>query len=368
MVPVVAVTSERLLGPAVLRAWVLSRAVVLAALLVAHLSARGDQTSLLARDGAWYADIAAHGYAGSSAGAVRYFPLWPELAHQIATFIPVSTGTVLVVAANLAALVYLALARRVTLAAEMDFPVADRLPGVVALAPTAVVLVMGYSEALFGVVLCAVLLTARRGHWLQCAAVGVMAGALRPTGVLLCLSVAIEATRGTRTADPTGLAARLAAALAPAVGLGGYLAWCAQVYGDALAPFHAQTGPQLRGGVLVNPISTVSTYLHDLVRGQASAAVPLHCLWILVAVGLLIATARRLPTSYTVFALGTLFLAATARNFSSFERYACSALPLLISAALVLAAHPRLSRVATIGAPLVAFGYAFLTFTGRYVP
>lgn len=164
-----------------------------------------------------------------------------------------------------------------------------------------------------------------------------------------------------------GIASRLTAVGAPAAGLGLYLAWTWVTYGDALAPFRAQTAAELRGGVLVSPLRTLATVLNLLSHGQVRSVV-LHLVWVMVALALLVVSARRLPASFTVFAAATLFLAITVTNFGSFERYASSALPLLFAAAIVLTEHPRVRRFATIAAPLLLFGHSLLAFIGGYVP
>jgi hypothetical protein len=109
--------------------------------------------------------------------------------------------------------------------------------------------------------------------------------------------------------------------------------------------------------------------LVTLVRGvETTGSALIRIPWIVVALALLVVSARRLPLSFTVFASATVFLAVTAKSFSSFERYACSALPLLLAAAAVLAERPRLRLAAAITAPLLLFGSALLSFTTSYVP
>jgi hypothetical protein len=351
----------------VVRSWLLSRVLVLVALLAAVLIPGHRNASLLSWDAKWYDSIAVHGYAGSDAGGIRFFPALPLFARWSGALLAVPPGVVLIVLASGAALLYLVLARRLALEVGLSPATADRVPAVVAFAPAGFVLVMGYTEALFGVLLCLVLLGARRGNWLLVAAAALVAGALRPTGVLLGLPIVIEACRGLRSVTPAGLAARLTAVAAPVVGLGLYLAWAWRAYGDPLAPFRAQTVPGLRGGVLVDPVSTLVDGVRALLDDNSSAVV-IHLVWIVASIALLVVSARRLPPSFTAFAAATLFLAVTARNFSYFERYACSALPLLLAAAVVFEDRRRWRRFAGIVAPLVLFGYAVVAFVGGYVP
>jgi len=367
MMPGVRRFSERLSRSPVVRAWLASRVVVLAALLAAWLIPGHRNASLLAWDASWYDTIAAHGYAASPAGAVRFFPALPLLARWSAAALFLPAGVMLIVIANAAALLYLALARRVALEAGLGARAADLVPAAVAFAPAGFVLVMGYTEPLFGVLLCVVLLGARGGRWLPCAVAGLASGAMRPTGVLLCLPVAIEACRGLRLATPGGIAGRLAAAGAPAAGLAVYLGWAWHAYGDPLAPFRAQTVAGLRGGVVVDPLGTLASAGRTLLAGHPGTIL-IRVVWIGVALALLVVSARRLPASFTAYAAVVLFLAVTAADFSSFERYACSALPLPLTAAAVLTDRPRLRLAAAIGAPLVLFGQSLLSFAWTYVP
>lgn len=351
----------------IVRAWLVSRTIVLAALLTSHLVHFSERGSLLSWDGAWYRDIAVHGYLDAPEGAVRFFPLWPLLARWTGLLPGASPELMLVLIANVAAFAYLALARRVALEEGAGPAVADRMPAVLALAPAGTVLVMGYTEPLFGVLLCVVLLTMRRGRWLACAAAGLAIGPLRPTGVVVCLPIAIEAYRGFTSAAPGNKAARLTAVCAPVVGLAAYLGWTWNAYGDALAPFRAQLDPALRGATFVDPLITVAA-IPVLFSNREIVGMILNLLFIVVSIALLAVSARRLPLSYTAFAAATLFLAITARNFSSFERYACSALPLLLAAAMVFSERPRLRRWAAILAPIVLFGQSVLIFGGWYLP
>lgn len=92
----------------------------------------------------------------------------------------------------------------------------------------------------------------------------------------------------------------------------------------------------------------------------------LNLLFIAVALVPVAGCAKRLPASFTAAAAGTALL--TAWYFRSFERSACSALPLLIAAAVVLAERPRLRRWVTVAAPVVLLAQWLLIFGGWYLP
>jgi hypothetical protein len=117
--------------------------------------------------------------------------------------------------------------------------------------------------------------------------------------------------------------------VAPVAGTVGYLAWSWYVFGDALAPYRAQTAAELRGGVLsIDWRFLVRTlpgaYPWPLLIGLLAAAAIL--LWV---------CARRLPASYTVWSVCAVGAAVTAYGFHSLPRYLASVFPLTMAAALV---------------------------------
>jgi hypothetical protein len=227
---------------------------------------------------------------------------------------------------------------------------------------------MGYAESLAGILICLVLLGAREGRWWLVAGAGLLAGMLRPTGVVLALPVAIEAVRQTAHGSAADRVRAAIATAAPVLGACLYLFWAAANFGDFFQPLREQTAPWLRGGVLVDPASTLVKGLISPFTGQYSEAVSLmHLPWIVLAIALLIAGRRLLPPSLLAFSAACLVLALTARHFSSFERYAASAVPLLLVAAALLSTRRRRSVALSLAASLLA-GYAFAAFCAVYVP
>ena len=76
---------------------------------------------------------------------------------------------------------------------------------------------------------------------------------------------------------------------------------------------------------------------------------------------------RRLPAPYTVFAAAVLAVAVSGTNLDSFERYALSAFPLSMAAALVCRG-PRIERAVLTILSAVLAGYALLAFLNISVP
>ncbi len=354
-----------------LQSFLTARSIVLAALLCSRIvAATGHRTEgLLGWDAAWYQSLARVGYGYTPREGLRFFPLLPLLARGVGTVMR-SDAVALLLIANVGALVYAALAARMAEQAGLGRETARWVPWTVALAPTGFVLVMGYSEPLFGILICLVLLASRSRSWLVAAVAGALAGALRPTGIVLGLPLLMEAVAGLRTAPRREWPARALAVVSPAIGMAAYLLWVRDQYGDGLLPFKVQTSQYLRAGVLVDPLPSLWHALTVLVGVNHGSAAPLvHLFWLALAVVLLVRCARTLPASWTAFSAVTVFLAFTARELTSFERYTASAVPLLLVAASWLAeVRPTTRRRVLVGAGVVLFGYALAAFGHAYIP
>lgn len=360
--------------PDLLASWLAARVVVGVSLLLVHslrqeLLARDDihlrTVSLLGWDAAWYDRIAASGYDSQGRPGLRFFPLIPLLARGLGTLLGGHPGLALLLLANLGALVYAATLHRLALAEGLDEATARRTLWVAALAPAGFVLVMGYTEAIYGLLVTSAFLAIRSGRWGVAAGLGLLAGTSRPTGVLLVLPAAIEGLRGLRLAGIRGLLGRAAAVLAPVAGLASYLLWNQVHTGNWRRPFTVQTRPSLRGGVFVD----THLQLWHAVTGLPGRIGPVtpHLPWVPVSLALLVVVARRLPASYTAFAAITLVLAVTATELSSFERYLFGAVPLVLAAAIVSAGHRRAQLLLAI-APGLLFAYATMAFLRIYTP
>lgn len=360
--------------PDLLASWLAARIVVgVSLLLVRYL-----QQELLARDGihlravsllgwdaAWYDRIATSGYDSQQPQALRFFPLVPLLARGFGTLLGGHPGLALLLLANLGALVYAAALHRLALAEGLSEAAARRTLWIAALAPAGFVLVMGYTEAVYGVLVTLVFLAIRSRRWGVAAGLGLLAGTSRPTGVLLALPAAIEGLRGLRLAGMGQLLGRGAAVLAPVAGLSSYLLWNGLHGGNWRRPFSIQTGSTLRGGLFVDTHRQIGRAL-TVLPGHLAHTTP-HLPWVPVGLALLVVVARRLPVSYTAFAAATLVLAFTAQELSSFERYLFGAVPLVLAAAMVSGGRLR-SKLLLAVAPGLLGAYATMAFLRVYTP
>ena len=354
----------RLASRQALRAWLVSRAAVLALMALAtYLQARHGYgrgpvhegaSGFFAWDGWWYREIAEHGYRDPE--SVRFFPLYPLLGMPFGRF----AGAVLVVVANVSALAYAeGLVRLTTL--ELGERAGERVPWLALVNPAAFVLVIAYAEAPAAALAVWCFYLMRRSSWLAAGGLAFLAGLARPIGLLLAAPLLVEALRGRRT-DPWR---RVVAVAAAPAGCAAYLLWCQLARGDAMLPFSVQQRSELRGGVLGGPWDELAKAWRALLDlGPWNLA--LRLFWIPALVALLVVAWRRLPLAYAAYAAAILLLALGTPRLASFERYALSAFTLLMAAATLRSrlgwVEVRVSFAATLAL------YSILGFVNRYVP
>lgn len=376
------------LAPA-LAGFLWARVCVAAGFVVAHLLsgrvALPDgrlhlQEGLLTWDGSFYRVLATGGYGDAPAEAARFFPLYPSLARLLAPLALGRADVVLVVVANLCALgagvVLWRLALEV-LGPDGDGPeVARRSAWMLAVVPPAFVLAFAYAEGPALLAVSATLLALHRRNWWWAAAFGLLAGLLRPVGVLLVVPAAVEvwrwwrdrpradapATGGPGRGRPDALGAGAALA-GPAAGLLGGLWWIGATVGDAGAPLRIQR--QLRAGFrdpFTRLVEAVWDVAHLNWRDVVNLAFALLALWLLVE-----SVRRRQPPGWVLYSAATLAVALSANNIDSLGRYALLAVPLVVALAQWADRRWRTALVGSLGSlGLVALTAAALW--GRLIP
>jgi hypothetical protein len=361
---------------AVLPSWLAARLLVLGALAqarfivdelhpaVAGAAARADE-GLLGWDASWYASIAEHGYTGLPDESFRFFPLVPGLSRGLAAVTPLDERGALIALANAAAFIAGVLLYRLVRLERGDEALARRAAWVLALAPSAYVLVMGYTEAVATALAVAFFyaLRSRRHGWAVVA--GVLAGLARPVGVLLIVPAAIEAANGWRRKPARERWWSLGVIASPVVGTAAYLAWVETRAGDWLLPVRVQRRGNLRG-TFANPFTTLEGAFRDLAHGE-HVGTGLHAIWAVALVVLLVVAIRRWPPSYSAFAAAMLAAGLSSSNLDSLERYALSAFPFVLAAATLMTRGWVERLVLTLSAAAMA-GYAVLVFLNIAVP
>lgn len=311
---------------------------------------------LLAWDGRWYADIAAHGYGPLPAEALRFFPLLPLAGRLVGWITPLDAVGGTVVVANLAAVAATVAVHRLVVVTTGDGSLADRTVWLWTLAPAGIALVLAYTEGLLVLAAAAAVGAATRERWGIAAVAGFAAGLARPVGLLVAIPVAVAAS-GRRPPRLAGLAA----AGGPVAGCAAYLGWAWVATGDALAPFATQG--ELRGDVVLPPVR-IAQAVGEALDGDLDG---LHLPFVVAAVVLAGVAVRRTPAAWSLWAAANLVVALAAENLNSFERYALAAFPLTVALAAV-ARGPRRFPVALATSAGTFVVVATLTFAGAYVP
>jgi len=270
-----------------------------------------------------------------------------------------------VLVANLAAFTAFAVLYHLVVVELRDEAVARRAVWVLALAPPAFVLAMGYAESLLLLTTILAFLGLRQRNYPLAIAAGFLAGLCRPVGVLLVVPAAIEAMRNWHAVSNRERTYGLGAVLAAPIGAAAYLGWVQVTLGDFLLPLREQMSPNHRGR-FADPFVTLARDANDLVHGVHLGTAQ-HLGWAVLLVLLALFALWRLPSCYGWYAVATLVVALTAQNLDSLERYGLGCFPFAIAAALLLGGRgPRWAALALTGCLLTTYGV--LAFLGLYVP
>jgi hypothetical protein len=372
--------------------YAVARVVVLGALGLAHFIVDRTHPStvgvaarvhagLLGWDAGWYETIAREGYGPLGRQSLRFFPAVPVLTHGLA-WLGLGDGPALILLANVAAFAATAMLFVLVRRETGSNDVARRAIWVLSLVPAAFVLVMGYAESVLLVFALGCFLALRppttttttststststdnRPHFAVAGLLAFAAALTRPIGVLLFLAVASELIRWWQRLGRNERAAGLGAVAAPFVGLLVFLGWSKHTVGDWWAPLRVQLQNSHHGG-LADPFVTLYDDAKGVLHHHVGTA--LHVPWVLLALAMLVVCWRRLPAPYTLFAAATLAVAVSGANLDSFERYALSAFPLSVAAALLLTQSQVERLVLTLLSAGLA-GYALLAFLNMSVP
>ena len=318
---------------------------------------------LVAWDGTWYRDIAAHGYGSLPLEGLRFFPLFPLLGRVLSIFTFGQTGIALVVIANVASFALAIAIRRLVRFERGNTALADRAVWLICLFPGAFVLSWAYAEALWLLAAVVAFWAMRSRRWWWVVAAGLVAGLTRPLGIALAVPAAIELVRIWRNADTRERSIGVLAVASPALGTGAYLLWVNRTFGAAFLPFSVQSS--LRGDS-VNPLSRIFDGLSQMF-GAERFGDGLHIPFAIAFVVLLVLTFRWWPVSYGAFAAVVLTAALAAENLNSLERYGLNAFPIVLTLAVLLKKE-SLERMVMLllGGGVVAL--SSLAWMGAYVP
>lgn len=339
--------------------WAIGHLLVIA--VSAHINPRHPLAQLFKWDTEWYRYIAAHGYPAGG-GLIHFFPLTSACAALLVWVTRMPVSIALFGFCWLAALFFGAALYRLTFFETGDRGAARRAAWLIQLAPGGYALVMGYTEPAAGLLAVgyffALRLASAQGHgvrrdtWRRWGLVvamvtGCLSGVARPTGVVLAVAGLAEGWRISRQSGwrKTTVIQAALAAVAPAAGLFGYLAFSYAEYGSWTLPFSQQVLHSNRGAIVNDPL----TSLHFWLSGpQAHTYGPQIAVMAVILIGIAVAltvfTVRRLAFSYFAWVVPMLILASTSQIFTSLPRYVGAIFPLVM--VLAICARRRWQEVA----------------------
>ena len=343
-------------------------------------------------DGGYYLSIARNGYPAAlparpgHGSAIAFFPLYPYLIRATYWLVP---GSVLIAAVMLslvggavAAALIGVLAYRV-FAPRADSITARRAAMVTVAAwsaqPASFVLSLVYSEALFTALAAGCLLALLSRHWWTAGVLALLAGATRPTGLVLaacCLVAAAYelAEQRNPAAELRGRSVRLGRALPPLaaatlapLGVVAFIAWLGWHVHRSGAWFVAQRqGWRVYpdgGGYLIQKIAQYARHPAERPSGLAVIAV------IAVAVVLSVLLIRdRPPLVLGIYAAGLVLITFTTHGaFGSIPRFLLPAFPLLLPVGIRAVRLPTALLASLFVLAAAATGIAGAWVTGQSV-
>jgi hypothetical protein len=333
---------------------------------------------LMTYDGTFYRLIAQGWYDNPALPeeGIRFFPGYPGLARVLSPLTLGNEDLALLLVANASAIAAGALLWRLAVEVTGDRGTGVRAAWMVAVIPAANVFAFAYTESVMLLLVTAFLLALHRRALGWAAGMGLLAGLLRPAGVILVVPAAIEAwrwwiSRRSSTADGPQhrrpAAAELlgwsATLVSSAVGLLAAMWIVSRRTGDISDAFTIQR--QLRDGFR-DPVTRLAGAVVDFAGGS------LHDVYnVAFAVGFavlfVVAVRRRQPVSWLALMAATWLVAASANNIDSFGRYCVVASPFVIA----LAQWARSIRWQVVVASVGLAGTLWYTtevFLGRVIP
>lgn len=254
--------------------------------------------------------------------------------------------------------------------ADLGRSVARRTALYLSIFPAAFFLFAPFTEALFLALAVWSLLHAREHRWGSVAILAALAALTRPHGALLVLPIACEVWReyrdraGTREGLGWATTRAAAAAVAPILAFVAFTVGAAAFVGES--PLAAQAHWNTQVAAPWDVVVAAATYAgekRNVVQGANLAT-------LLGASAVLVATARRLPFTYTLYAAPALVLIATRlqdpQPLMSTMRYVLVLFP--VFAGLALFGRDRRVHLAWLVSSLIFLGYfAHLFLTGVFV-
>jgi hypothetical protein len=320
-------------------------------LVLAVIAGAGHLSAFANWDGAWYGSIVQHGYEYAPDGRqhnAAFFPLLPLLAWPLVhAGMPWPLAAALIVnAAFLAALfVVRALSRK-----HYDEETARWCVMLACVLPPSLFCSVAYPQSVFLLASAAALYLFERDRFVAGGSAGAFASVASPLGIPLLVAMMGDALARRRALAFAGAAIALC-------GIGGFVLYCQQRFGDPLAFVHAQHGWRTGFGFDVSAWHSILTSLSTLDGFRQNV------MMLLVPLGVLavIFEGRRLGRLMTIYALCALGVLLFSGTPFSVDRNAYAIAPVLIGIAAIL------RRVPIAGYPVLAVSLVLLIVdAGRF--
>jgi Gpi18-like mannosyltransferase len=298
-------------------------------------------------DSGWYLTIAGTGYSYNgdimTQQSVVFYPLYPLLARGLHYVFGMDLNLAVLLVANLSAVIAIVLLYRLV-SLQYDKAVALYTVALISLFPTSFFFSAGYTESLTFLLIVLTFLSINSKRFLLAACCAGLASASRATGVLLLLPLLWELWRNSPQRD-WRLATRIVGySVIATSGLWIFMIWLWKHFGNPLVFAQNQRAWEVTGqhNSLFKVITLQPFYQHlgDIVHtGPMPNSVDP---WIfLIFLGLVIFFHKRVPVSFSLFALGVILLPYLTRTggelgFQSMSRYLLLAFPVFTIMARLL--------------------------------
>ena len=323
-------------------------------------------------DGIYFRALAEYGYAEASrlvryqqgfAFLTAFFPLFPLLIHLAAPLFALNYSAASVVVPQV--LTWFALVALFRLIA-LDFSrrVAWLTLFALMLFPTSYFLLAPYSETLFLLLVVVTFYFYRQRRFLPAGIAGVLVSATRIMGPLVCGALLLALARrwwqqtlgvvSMPRQGPTSRSLRTLLGEFPdlpfivlmPLGMLVYMAYLWLVFGDPLLFLRAHASSEWRVSIsLLGPIKSLGLPFYNLLaRDWTSAAFRMNLFdsaFFYAGIALAVYGWRRIPFSYSLYALLVLFVPTFDGTLISTPRYLLISFPLFLSSALFLDTHPH---------------------------
>jgi hypothetical protein len=326
-------------------------------------------------DSIHYLEIAQHGYVNSA--DTPFYPLYPLLIRALAEIVrsPAIAGVLISCVAFVVALTLLDRLTRDELGGEA----ARATVLLLAFAPLSFFFTAVYTESLFLALLVLSFYLARQGCFARAALAAAFATLTHVEGILLTAPLAYMYWRSRgRSLSPRALCSWAAASLAlPGLALAGFCTylhalgygWLAPVSNANMSNYgRTMVGPPL---MLWKAVSAAADGAWQTLHGDRAVAPTIagpfdpgfqniiYLAILGIALAALLATWRRLPREYAIFAALSLLVitssAVVVRPLESFDRYTFAIFPLWMSAGAWLAERKLTWRVLSLSSLLLVF-------------